>query len=209
MSFYYTIYDEVIPNFFKLCKFVWHQFSGVVAYILITRLGKKFCPYLIRWHWTFLLLLTLIERPITIILYRAYFFTNFHLAKQIKITQQMYQQIKPEDYSDPLAESLAKSLSWLQIKANIINNFVMISFTLHLVLVFLGFLYALFGQYFYIPFLVPNTELQVGLRPVNSVYSQGNTPWQDGQKSDNSFKLFKFIKELLKKIFDKIFLKRK
>jgi len=205
MSFYYTIYDEVIPNLFKLCKFVWYQFAGVIAYILITRLGKKFCPYLIRWHWTFLLLLTMIERPITIFLYRAYFYTNFHLAKEIKITEQIYQQIKPEDSSDPLAESLVKSLSWLQIKSNLINDVVMFTFTVHLILVFLGFLHALFGQYFYVPFLVPNTELHVGLRPENSLYSQGNTSWQDSKKTDKVWRLFESMKKLFKKIFRKLF----
>lgn len=199
MSFYYTIYNEVIPNLFKVCKFVWYQFSGVVGYIVITRLGKRFCPYLIRWHWTFLLLLTLIERPITLLLYRAYFFTYFSLEKQIKITQQIYlkQQMKPE--------SLSESLSLLQIKYNLMNNFIMISFTLHLVLVFLGFLHALFGQYFYIPFLVPNTELQVGLRPVNSIYSQGKTPWQDGKKSNKFQRLGKLIREFLEKLRYKLF----
>ena len=40
-------------------------------------------------------------------------------------------------------------------------------------------LHAIFSQYFYIPFIVQNTELHIGNRPTNSIYSGGYTAWQD------------------------------
>ena len=215
MAFYYTIYFEVIPNFFRLCKFVWYQFYGLGTYIVITRLGKKFCPYLIRWHWTFLILLTLIERPITMFLHRAYLYTNFNLKVQLKMTEKMYKMfasVAKADKSDKFAENMAKlwekALSTGQFKYSVCSNFIKISVVLHLMLIFLGFLHALFGQYFYVPFLVQNTELQVGPRPKNSVYSQGKTPWQDNENSSNANrigrKLLKLIIKLLKKLRNKL-----
>ena len=50
---------------------------------------------------------------------------------------------------------------------------------MHLGLIFFGLFHAIWGQYFYFPFLVENTELHIGPRPKNSIYSGGNTAWQD------------------------------
>jgi hypothetical protein len=41
--------------------------------------------------------------------------------------------------------------------------------------------HAIWGQYFYFPFFVENTELHVGPRPKTSIYS-GNTAWQDPEE---------------------------
>ena len=46
-------------------------------------------------------------------------------------------------------------------------------------MVFFGLFHAIWGQYFYFPFLVENTELHIGPRPKNSIYSGGQTSWQD------------------------------
>jgi hypothetical protein len=40
-------------------------------------------------------------------------------------------------------------------------------------------LHALCGQYFYFPFLTENTELHIGLKPNDSIYSGGHTIWQN------------------------------
>ena len=32
-------------------------------YTFIVRINKRYCPYLIRWHWTFLFSLEYFERP--------------------------------------------------------------------------------------------------------------------------------------------------
>ena len=40
-------------------------------------------------------------------------------------------------------------------------------------------LHAVCGQYFYFPFLTENTELHIGLRPKDSIYSGGHTIWQN------------------------------
>ena len=61
--------------------------------------------------------------------------------------------------------------------------------SLHLGLIFFGLFHAIWGQYFYFPFLVENTELHIGPRPKNSVYSGGNTAWQD-EKEKNIQRFF-------------------
>ena len=52
---YYKIYNKIIPKIYDICSKFWNQLSGVAAYAVITRIGKRYCPYLVRWHWTFLL----------------------------------------------------------------------------------------------------------------------------------------------------------
>jgi hypothetical protein len=51
--------------------------------------------------------------------------------------------------------------------------------TLHYLFNFFGLLHALCGQYFYVPFIVENTEIHIGKRPINSIYSGGFTSWQN------------------------------
>ena len=40
--------------------------------------------------------------------------------------------------------------------------------------------------YFYVPFFVENTELHIGPRPKNSIYSGGQTSWQDQEEKEQS-----------------------
>jgi len=47
------------------------------------------------------------------------------------------------------------------------------------IFILLGMLHALCGQYFYFPFFTENTELHIGLRPKDSIYSGGHTIWQN------------------------------
>tara|TARA_B100000780_G_C20935945_1_gene373171 strand:+ start:139 stop:639 length:501 start_codon:yes stop_codon:yes gene_type:complete len=47
-------------------------------------------------------------------------------------------------------------------------------------MLYLGMLHAICGQYFYVPFIVENTEIHIGKRPKNSIYSGGYTSWQEG-----------------------------
>ena len=64
ISFYYKLYNNVIPKVYDFCSKFWAQLSGVAAYAVIARIGKKYCPYLIRWHWTFLLIIMLCYKAI-------------------------------------------------------------------------------------------------------------------------------------------------
>ena len=49
----------------------------------------------------------------------------------------------------------------------------------HIGLILFGLFHAIWGQYFYFPFLTENTEIHIGPRPTDSIYSGGYTAWQD------------------------------
>jgi hypothetical protein len=64
----------------------------------------------------------------------------------------------------------------------------------HIGFIFFGLFHAIWGQYFYLPFFVENTELHIGPRPKNSIYSGGNTAWQDPEEKK---KIKSFISKTL------------
>jgi hypothetical protein len=46
---YYKVYNKIIPkDTIYVVSFGLN--SGVAAYAVITRIGKRYCPYLVRWH---------------------------------------------------------------------------------------------------------------------------------------------------------------
>lgn len=202
-SLYYKIYNKIIPKIFDICSKFWNQLSGVAAYAVITRIGKRYCPYLVRWHWTFLLIIGMVEQIFIYFIYRVYYFQSFVLIPQV------------ESYSNSIDSNLI-----LQI--NLLNVVIACVVLTHIGLIIFGLFHAIWGQYFYFPFFVENTELHIGRRPKDSIYSGGQTAWQNpeeknlnrvfpklwfgwfgrGSKENSSF--FKTILKLIKKFFKKI-----
>ena len=167
---YYKMYNKIIPQVVEACSKFWTQLSGIAAYAVITRIGKKYCPYLVRWHWTFLLIIGFIEQILVYFVYRVSYFQAAVLIPQTQISS---------NYINPN----------LILQVNILNGIIAFIITLHLGLIFFGLFHAIWGQYFYFPFLVENTELHIGSRPKNSIYSGGNTAWQD-EKEKNVQRFF-------------------
>lgn len=164
---YYEICDNVVPIVLRSVSRNWKPLSKVIAYAVIVRMGKRYCPYLIRWHWTFLLIVDYIERPIMQFVFRILYFQKYVLI--------------------PQAEALTGEPILLEIKAaNTLMAFIIFS---HIGFIFFAMFHALWGQYFYIPFLVENIELNIGPRPKNSIYSMGKTAWQD-ERGKHSGKMF-------------------
>lgn len=172
LAFYYKIYNKIIPQFFDAISKFWTQLSGIAAYAVITRIGKRYCPYLIRWHWTFLLIIGFIEQILVYFVYRISYFQTNILVPQTQIANYINQNII------------------LQI--NLLNGLIAFVISLHLGLIFFGLFHAIWGQYFYFPFIVENTELHIGPRPKNSIYSGGNTAWQDEKEKSVQRLLPKF-----------------
>ena len=77
LPFYYKIYNKIIPKIYDICSKFWTQLSGVAAYAVITRIGKRYCPYLVRWHWTFLLIIGMVEQIFIIFYISCLLFSNF------------------------------------------------------------------------------------------------------------------------------------
>ncbi len=160
---YYKIYNKILPKIYEICSKFWNQLSGVAAYAVITRIGKRYCPYLIRWHWTLLLIIGLVEQIFIYFIYRVYYFQTFVLIPQAEAQM---------DYIDPS----------LTLQINILNGIIAFVVLAHIGFIIFALFHAIWGQYFYVPFFVENTELHIGPRPKNSIYSGGQTAWQD---SDN------------------------
>ncbi len=170
LPLYYKIYNKIIPQIFDAVSKFWGQLSGIAAYAVITRIGKRYCPYLVRWHWTFLLIIGFIEQILIYFCYRVSYFQSNVLIPQAQLTT---------NYVD----------SSFVLQVNLLNGILAFIICLHLGLVFFGLFHAIWGQYFYFPFLVENTELHIGPRPKNSIYSGGNTSWQD-EKDLNIQRIF-------------------
>lgn len=165
LPIYYKLYNKIIPQFFEAISKFWGQLSGIAAYAVITRIGKRYCPYLVRWHWTFLLIIGFMEQILIYFVYRVSYFQTNILIPQTQLVNSTTQNIL------------------LQI--NSLNTLIAFLISLHLSLIFLGLFHAIWGQYFYFPFIVENTELHIGPRPKNSIYSGGMTAWQDEKQKTN------------------------
>jgi hypothetical protein len=159
---YYKMYNTFIPRFFETISEFWNQLSGIIAYATITRIGKRYCPYLIRWHWTFLLIIGFVEQILIYFLYRLTYFQDVIIQGRLANTI-------IENNLDPS----------LLLQFNVLTGLLVFFITIHLGAILFGLFHAICGQYFYFPFLVENTELHIGPRPKNSIYSGGQTAWQD------------------------------
>ena len=167
ISFYYKLYNKIIPKVYDVCSKFWAQLSGIAAYATITRIGKRYCPYLIRWHWTFLLIIMMIEQIFITFISRANYFQT-----QVLIPQK-------ETYDSSIGMSL-------EVQINLLNIMIASIVLIHIGFLIFGLFHAIWGQYFYFPFFVENTELHIGPRPRNSIYSGGNTSWQDPTEKDKT-----------------------
>lgn len=170
LPIYYKIYNKIVPQAFEAVSKFWAQLSGIAAYAVITRIGKRYCPYLVRWHWTFLLIIGFIEQILVYFVYRVSYFQAAVLIPQTQVSSNFVDQT-------------------LILQVNALNGLIAFIISIHLGLIFFGLFHAIWGQYFYFPFLVENTELHIGPRPKNSIYSGGNTAWQD-EKNKNIQRFF-------------------
>lgn len=169
LPLYYKVYNKIIPKIYDICSKFWNQLSGVAAYAVITRIGKRYCPYLVRWHWTFLLIIGMIEQIFVYFIYRVYYFQTFVILPQTKIYA---------NYTNPN----------LLIQMDFLNVVIICIVLAHISFILFGLFHAIWGQYFYVPFFVENTELHIGPRPKNSIYSGGQTAWQNPKEKEKSFK---------------------
>ena len=163
---YYNLYNKIIPKIYYICRKFWTQLSGVAAYAVITRIGKRYCPYLIRWHWTLLLIIGLVEQIFIYFISRVFYFQTHVLVPQLNGPA--------NDIIDPE----------LAFQMNILNIIVQTIVLAHIGLIIFGLFHAIWGQYFYIPFFVENTELHIGPRDKDSIYSGGYTAWQDPDETN-------------------------
>lgn len=176
---YYKLYKIIIPKAFQIISNYYNQVSSLIAYILITRLGKRYCPYLIRWHWTFLIIISLFERFFVFFINRVQYFQTSVLVPQKEALKHLA-NVNLTFYSELTEYQI------VDLEIQFLELLVICVVVTHLSFVFFALFHAICGQYFYIPFLVENTELHVGPRPKNSIYSTGQTAWQDPEEQEKA-----------------------
>ena len=147
---YYFLTLKAIPQIYRFLNTQLTFLSSSIWYTFIVRINKRYCPYLVRWHWTFLITLEFLENPIVAAHNRLLYYLNNVLL--------------PNGY---LRES------------ELVTAMIVTLVTGQYILVLLCLLHALCGQYFYLPFFTETTELHIGPRPKDSIYSGGHTVWQN------------------------------
>jgi len=184
LPLYYNTYNQFIPACAKSLGNLWDQLGEIALYTAIARLARRFCPYLVRWHWSFIIILIQIEYLITNFFDRSMFFRYKVLTR--RVNQHKFTGL------------LQTKLNFEIVTTDFIITFLICS---HIGLIIFGLIHALLGQYFYIPFLVENTEVHTGFRPTNSIYSRGETPWQKKKKIEFLSNIFYYSMPKLTVIF--------
>ena len=147
---YTYISEDLLGVLKKFYKSNLRQMMPFIIYIGYVRVGKKYCPYHIRWHFTFV---TLYNTFVT------YIFSCVNRAKTML-------------YGTLIAGHRFEEAETFRLY---LGAFVFA----HISFVMFAMLHAIFSQYFYVPFLTYSVELHIGKRPKNSIYSGGYTSWQD------------------------------
>lgn len=148
---YYKIYEGLLPKIWVNSMRILRQIFPLLIYSNIVRVNKEYCPYLIRWHWTYVILSGVVEGEVCRVIYRLYTYVHRVLIPAGRFTEAGFLQ-------------------------TIFTVVIGIQFSY----ILLAMLHAVCGQYFYIPFFTETVEIHIGKRPQNSIYSGGYTSWQEG-----------------------------
>lgn len=190
---YYFFKNTFLPFWYKFYVYEGRKAVGILKYQYSTRVFKKYVPYIFRWHYTFTMLYSTLIGPINGIVLRTVRYKSFILEPYIedyhkieKIKDALF-KADPKNYVPPpeliLADELIKQYDDAVIQSFWIDECMYILLYIQISFLAIAFLHALFGQYFYFPFVVENVDLHVGKRPKRSIYSGGFTAWQDRDKS--------------------------
>jgi len=182
---YYTCVRYIIPKALLLVTALYREIGSFAAYTTLTRMGKRYCPYLIRWHWTMLIMGTLFENYSYRFLFRLWYLKDAVLMEQHYDFMEILQRTNVNEYYRRLgviSDGHFYLVDPMFRDAYLANAFMHgIMFT-HLACIFYVLLHAVSGQYFYLPGFTDNVELSIGRRDKNSIYSGGYTSWQDPQE---------------------------
>ena len=159
---------EIFPH-------LWQNIGNGMIYTICVRLGKRYTPYFIRWYWTAVYVVGALE----------YYFVKFlrrFLVYLIFVIEPKYEDSYfsrhpgAKKLPDTILNDLKHPYAIEFLFYHLALEFLICAlFLFHLTIT----LHAFSGQYIYIPFMTENIELNIGLRPKNSIYSGGSTAWQD------------------------------
>lgn len=190
-NIYYFIYRDLVPSLIYCGKELYLLLGDTMLYSYVTRVNKKWCPYFVRWHWTMLLSFEICEQPVVEFVERSTLYLEDVL---LPIIDPLYWDIDEPD--------IFVNLSMYHFQYDfllILNIIIMLA---HFSVYFYALFHAIFGQYFYIPFLTVNVDLHCGFKP-ETKYSGGNVKWQrlDWENAPILFDRIKSLLNFFKKYF--------
>lgn len=157
-ALYYKIYNVILPRSWNFISNLVRSLVPIVVYSTVVRVNKRYCPYLIRWHWTYIMMSGCLEGEVSRVLFRLYTYIHRVLLPTGRFTE-----------------------------AGFLQTIFTVVVGIQFLALYLCMLHAVCGQYFYVPFLTENTEIHIGKRPQNSIYSGGYTSWQES--NNRSFEM--------------------
>ena len=206
---YYWVYNEASKIFFNFSRLVYGYVKGGFSFVFITRVYKKYTPYLFRWHWTFIfcieqLLYTF--KPMIIDRYSLWVQErlvnplekiNFQVsvAETVQIVGEKralryFSAEVIKKYSNVNIPVLREQAFDLANEASIAMAVGLMLLFIHLGILTFGMLHASCNQYFYCPFIVECVERHCGFRDESRIYSGGHTSWQDRTRLEIKFQGF-------------------
>ena len=159
---YYLWYRKIIPTTMRAILDFVDAFTSYAIYTVITRVNKRYCPYLIRWHWTLIILLKFFEPYFTYLITRINDFSVNIVYPAV---------LEAQEYGLNFTRS--------SFELTFLNYICFTIILIHLTFLLFAMLHGFCGQYFYIPFITENVELHIGERNKLDKYSGGYTAWQD------------------------------
>jgi len=170
-STYYLLYRELIPLGALFLRRAVRFFSSYIYYMMVVRVGREVTPYIIRWHWTYVYLVSALQGYILHLINRCNEYSILKIYPKIVAAKEFGLAMPRQEY-----------------EMKIIYLLCFTCIIAHLCFILFAMFHALIGQYFYVPFFTQNVELHIGSRDKNSIYSGGYTAWQDKEEQTTGFR---------------------
>ena len=170
-SGYYYMHRKIIPLALRLFLKGFDQFTTYGIYTYMTRVNRRYCPYLVRWHWTMVIISGFFQGFLVYVAGRMTLYVEHVILPIIREGQRLYIIIPHREFELQMFAILNITLVLCQVGFQVFSMF-----------------HAVCGQYYYAPFLTDNTEMHVGLRDTNSIYSGGYTAWQNPSERRRLFR---------------------
>lgn len=149
LPLFYIIYKILIPGLYDLIISFWDFFGPVIRFLIIIRHGRNFLPYFIKWHWGFIFFLKLIEKSYLGLCQRSTFYSEVL-------------ELMVEDFEDEEEYNIRHLLYLFQYYCS--ELWLLFLFLFHIGLMYYGLVHAIFGQYFYFPYITFNLSEHIGRR---------------------------------------------
>lgn len=162
---YYYLVRKLIPELLRLGMRIVNQLTLMGSYAFFTRVNKKYCPYLIRWHWTTLMTFQ--------------FMSSFYICFIVRIIDYKEGVVYPRILE---AKKYYLTLAQKEFEMDLLANMVFILLIGQIICLLIGMLHALCGQYFFLPFFTKNVELHIGKRNPSLIWAGGHTAWQEDKE---------------------------